>query len=57
MRFRCSTEGDVGMNIVSEGVKHVLDYLLNNFNDMEPISTSSLVLFPYLGLSRSQAIT
>ncbi|XP_074586093.1 3-hydroxy-3-methylglutaryl-coenzyme A reductase 3-like [Curcuma longa] len=41
MRFRCSTEGDVGMNIISEGVKHVLDYLLNNFNDMEAIGTSS----------------
>ncbi|KAG6484978.1 3-hydroxy-3-methylglutaryl-coenzyme A reductase 3-like [Zingiber officinale] len=41
MRFRCSTQDDVGMNIISEGVKHVLDYLLNNFNDMEVISTSS----------------
>ncbi|XP_074587486.1 3-hydroxy-3-methylglutaryl-coenzyme A reductase 3-like [Curcuma longa] len=41
MRFRCDTGDAMGMNIVSEGVQYVLDYLLNNFNDMEVISTSS----------------
>lgn len=44
MRFRCGTGDAMGMNIVSEGVQCVFDYLLNNFN-MEVISTSSAVLF------------
>ncbi|KAG6533786.1 3-hydroxy-3-methylglutaryl-coenzyme A reductase 3-like [Zingiber officinale] len=44
MRFRCGTGDAMGMDIVSEGVQIVLDYLLNNFNDMEVISTSSKFL-------------
>ncbi|RRT36931.1 hypothetical protein BHE74_00030023, partial [Ensete ventricosum] len=41
MRFSCSTGDAMGMNMVSKGVQNVLDYLQNDFEDMDAISLSS----------------
>ncbi|XP_002528521.2 3-hydroxy-3-methylglutaryl-coenzyme A reductase 3 [Ricinus communis] len=40
MRFRCSTGDAMGMNMVSKGVQNVLDYLQNEFPDMDVIGIS-----------------
>lgn len=40
MRFSCSTGDAMGMNMVSKGVQNVLDYLQNDFPDMDVISIS-----------------
>ncbi|KAI3992050.1 hypothetical protein MKX01_014941 [Papaver californicum] len=40
MRFRCSTGDAMGMNMVSKGVQNVLDYLQNDFPDMDVIGIS-----------------
>ncbi|KAI3972589.1 hypothetical protein MKX01_019247 [Papaver californicum] len=40
MRFRCSTGDAMGMNMVSKGVQNVLDYLQNDFPDMDIIGIS-----------------
>lgn len=40
MRFSCSTGDAMGMNMVSKGVQNVLDYLQNDFPDMDVISLS-----------------
>ncbi|WVZ65417.1 hypothetical protein U9M48_014782 [Paspalum notatum var. saurae] len=40
MRFSCSTGDAMGMNMVSKGVQNVLDYLQDDFPDMEVISIS-----------------
>ncbi|CAA0830094.1 hydroxy methylglutaryl CoA reductase 1 [Striga hermonthica] len=40
MRFRCSTGDAMGMNMVSKGVQNVLDFLLNDFPDMDVIGIS-----------------
>ncbi|CAA0806983.1 hydroxy methylglutaryl CoA reductase 1 [Striga hermonthica] len=40
MRFSCSTGDAMGMNMVSKGVQNVLDFLLNDFPDMEVIGIS-----------------
>ncbi|XP_072993192.1 3-hydroxy-3-methylglutaryl-coenzyme A reductase 1-like [Typha latifolia] len=40
MRFSCSTGDAMGMNMVSKGVQNVLDYLLQDFPDMEVMSIS-----------------
>ncbi|KAL6584908.1 3-hydroxy-3-methylglutaryl-coenzyme A (HMG-CoA) reductase isozyme [Orobanche minor] len=40
IRFCCSIGDAMGMNMVSKGVQHVLDYLQNDFPDMEVISIS-----------------
>ncbi|KAJ6833102.1 3-hydroxy-3-methylglutaryl-coenzyme A reductase 3-like [Iris pallida] len=40
MRFTCSTGDAMGMNMVSKGVQNVLDYLQNDFPDMDVISIS-----------------
>eukprot|EP01018_Ginkgo_biloba_P032248 Gb_26601 [translate_table: standard] len=40
MRFSCSTGDAMGMNMVSKGVQNVLDYLQNEFPDMDVISVS-----------------
>ncbi|KAK1313095.1 3-hydroxy-3-methylglutaryl-coenzyme A reductase 1 [Acorus calamus] len=40
MRFSCSTGDAMGMNMVSKGVQNVLDFLQNDFPDMEIISIS-----------------
>ncbi|CAL9186113.1 unnamed protein product [Musa hybrid cultivar] len=40
MRFSCSTGDAMGMNMVSKGVQNVLDYLQNDFEDMDVISIS-----------------
>ncbi|WOL12373.1 hypothetical protein Cni_G21139 [Canna indica] len=40
MRFCCSTGDAMGMNMVSKGVQNVLDYLQNDFSDMDVISIS-----------------
>ncbi|KAG0499154.1 hypothetical protein HPP92_003845 [Vanilla planifolia] len=39
-RFCCSTGDAMGMNMVSKGVQNVLDYLQNDFPDMDVISIS-----------------
>uniref|UniRef100_A0A1D1Y3H1 3-hydroxy-3-methylglutaryl coenzyme A reductase n=1 Tax=Anthurium amnicola TaxID=1678845 RepID=A0A1D1Y3H1_9ARAE len=39
-RFRCSTGDAMGMNMVSKGVQNVLDFLQDEFPDMEVISIS-----------------
>ncbi|KAJ6953244.1 hypothetical protein NC652_005063 [Populus alba x Populus x berolinensis] len=40
MRFKCSTGDAMGMNMVSKGVQNVLDFLQNDFHDMEVIGIS-----------------
>ncbi|XP_057776509.1 3-hydroxy-3-methylglutaryl coenzyme A reductase 1 [Salvia miltiorrhiza] len=40
IRFRCSTGDAMGMNMVSKGVQNVLDYLHNEFPDMDVIGIS-----------------
>ncbi|XP_057491840.1 3-hydroxy-3-methylglutaryl coenzyme A reductase 2-B-like [Actinidia eriantha] len=40
MRFRCSTGDAMGMNMVSKGVQNVLDFLQNDFSDMDVIGIS-----------------
>nr|ASO66849.1 3-hydroxy-3-methyl glutaryl coenzyme A reductase [Fritillaria unibracteata] len=40
MRFCCSTGDAMGMNMVSKGVQNVLDYLQNDFPDMDVVSIS-----------------
>nr|QEV81806.1 Hydroxymethylglutaryl-CoA reductase [Prunella vulgaris] len=40
IRFRCSTGDAMGMNMVSKGVQNVLDYLQNEFPDMDVIGIS-----------------
>ncbi|KAL5230913.1 hypothetical protein ABZP36_029689 [Zizania latifolia] len=41
MRFRCCTGDAMGMNMVSKGVQNVLDYLQEDFPDLDVISISS----------------
>ncbi|KAK7250748.1 hypothetical protein RIF29_33393 [Crotalaria pallida] len=40
IRFRCSTGDAMGMNMVSKGVQNVLDFLQNDFPDMDVIGIS-----------------
>ncbi|KAL9681963.1 hypothetical protein QQ045_013755 [Rhodiola kirilowii] len=40
MRFSCVTGDAMGMNMVSKGVQNVLDFLLNDFPDMDVIGIS-----------------
>ncbi|KAM7253069.1 hypothetical protein ACFE04_025687 [Oxalis oulophora] len=40
MRFTCSTGDAMGMNMVSKGVQNVLDFLQNDFPDIEVIGIS-----------------
>lgn len=40
MRFSCSTGDAMGMNMVSKGVQNVLDFLQNDFSDMDVIGIS-----------------
>lgn len=40
MRFSCATGDAMGMNMVSKGVQNILDYLQNDFPDMDVISIS-----------------
>nr|WCC59920.1 3-hydroxy-3-methyl-glutaryl-CoA reductase [Cornus officinalis] len=40
MRFSCSTGDAMGMNMVSKGVQNVLDFLQNDFPDMDIIGIS-----------------
>ncbi|VAI74016.1 unnamed protein product [Triticum turgidum subsp. durum] len=40
MRFSCSTGDAMGMNMISKGVQNVLDYLQDDFPDMDVISIS-----------------
>ncbi|KAF6174181.1 hypothetical protein GIB67_033713 [Kingdonia uniflora] len=40
MRFTCSTGDAMGMNMVSKGVQNVLDFLPNDFPDMDVIGIS-----------------
>lgn len=40
MRFSCSTGDAMGMNMVSKGVQNVLDFLQNDFPDMDVMGIS-----------------
>jgi hydroxymethylglutaryl-CoA reductase len=44
MRFTCSTGDAMGMNMVSKGVQNVLDYLQDDFPDMDVVSISGIFL-------------
>ncbi|KAA8547618.1 hypothetical protein F0562_004047 [Nyssa sinensis] len=44
MRFSCSTGDAMGMNMVSKGVQNVLDFLQNDFPDMDIIGISGNLL-------------
>lgn len=43
MRFCCSTGDAMGMNMVSKGVQNVLDFLQNDFPDMDVIGLSGKI--------------
>ncbi|KAI9123490.1 hypothetical protein K1719_004790 [Acacia pycnantha] len=43
MRFSCSTGDAMGMNMVSKGVQNVLDFLQNDFPDMDVIGISGVL--------------
>jgi hydroxymethylglutaryl-CoA reductase len=45
MRFSCSTGDAMGMNMISKGVQNVLDYLQDDFPDMDVISISGSLCF------------
>jgi hydroxymethylglutaryl-CoA reductase (NADPH) len=45
MRFSCSTGDAMGMNMVSKGVQNVLDFLQNDFPDMDVITISGKLVY------------
>ena len=46
MRFSCATGDAMGMNMISKGVQNILDFLQNDFPDMDVIGISgNLPLF------------
>ncbi|KAK6160876.1 hypothetical protein DH2020_004257 [Rehmannia glutinosa] len=55
IRFSCSTGDAMGMNMVSKGVQNVLDFLQNDFPDMDVIgiSVSFISLMPSAKVSIS----
>lgn len=40
IRLSCSTGDAMGMNMVSKGVQKILDFLINEFPDMEVVGIS-----------------
>ena len=48
MRFSCCTGDAMGMNMVSKGVQNVLDFLQNEFPDMDVISVSGESVYAIL---------
>jgi hydroxymethylglutaryl-CoA reductase (NADPH) len=46
MRFTCSTGDAMGMNMISKGVQNVLDFLQDDFPDMDVISISGWLCSP-----------
>ncbi|KAJ1256867.1 hypothetical protein BS78_K281300 [Paspalum vaginatum] len=42
LRFNCSTGDAIGMNMASKGVQNMLDYLRDDFPDMEVIGISGM---------------
>lgn len=54
MRFSCSTGDAMGMNMVSKGVQNVLDFLHNDFPDMDVIGISGKNIFSHSTLATHQ---
>ena len=48
MRFTSSTGDAMGMNMISKGVQNVLDFLQDDFPDMDVISISGSLCCPAL---------
>jgi hydroxymethylglutaryl-CoA reductase (NADPH) len=51
MRFTCSTGDAMGMNMISKGVQNVLDFLQDDFPDMDVISISGSLCSPAFWIS------
>ncbi|KAK3212602.1 hypothetical protein Dsin_017308 [Dipteronia sinensis] len=46
-RFYCSTGDAMGMNMVSKGAQNVMDFLQDEFPDMDVIGISGEYHFPF----------
>jgi hydroxymethylglutaryl-CoA reductase (NADPH) len=57
MRFSCSTGDAMGMNMISKGVQNVLDYLQDDFPDMDVISISGSLCLATFHISGTTGVS